>query len=620
MKSAVRDECDWVVEKHPDRELAEGGGVPTLIIYPLLAVCTGLASDLGSQHSQVVWGVAAATGLIGLARFFLGRRLQSCHLYELPRSKAAYVATVLLLALCWSAFSCFSVSLYGRSWSGLLAICNTVGIVAGAMSTLTPSLPLMLTYLGIMILPSALAMALQGGNPEQLAGLMVAFFGIFMAIAGMRHHMRYWNLQTALQELSHNRTQQEDRLAQEKHQGALLTEQNSALTQARRAAEQANQAKSIFLATMSHEIRTPMNAIVGLTNLLLDTETTEQQHNWLSALRDSSESLLVLISDILDLSKIEAGQMKADISDFDFDELIKELRRLMGPVAQVKGLKLEIDIDENIPQAIRSDRLRLRQILLNLLGNAIKFSKSGTVTIKADRTAGGKMELSVWDQGIGISPDAFSRLFQPFSQGDTRATRVHGGTGLGLVISSELSHLLGGSMWLSSGGQSAGEVPEAWKAPEGVPGSQFWLRLPLKAGKAEPTAPVAASPPSAIGPIKILVAEDNKVNQMVIRETLSKLGHEVHLVGSGKAALEALRQESYPLVLMDLQMPEMDGLEATELIRRQLGEGPWIVALTANAFTEDRERCLRAGMNDYLSKPVRREELEQAIMRSRTRN
>jgi signal transduction histidine kinase len=615
------DEWLKVVEKHPDRELGEGGGVPTLIIYPLLAVCAGLASDLGSQHPQVVWGVVAATTLIGFVRLLLARRMQRCHLYEVPRVKAAYIATVLLLAVCWSAFSCWSVILYGRSWSGLLAISNTVGIVAGAMSTLTPSLPLMLGYLAIMILPSSLAMALQGGNPEHLAGLMVAFFGIFMAITGMRHHLRYRNLQTALQQLDQTRSQQEDLLAQEKHQGALLSEQNSALTQARRAAEQANQAKSIFLATMSHEIRTPMNAIVGLTNLLLDTETTEQQHNWLSALRDSSESLLVLISDILDLSKIEAGQMKADISDFDFDELIKELRRLMGPVAQVKGLKLTIDIDESIPQAIRSDRLRLRQILLNLVGNAIKFSSSGTVTIKADRTAGGKMELSVWDQGIGIAPEAFSRLFQPFSQGDTRATRVHGGTGLGLVISSELAHLLGGFMWLSSRGQSVGEVPEGWKAPQDVSGSQFWVRLPLKAGKLEAPSPEAAPQPSIeTGPLKILVAEDNKVNQMVIRETLSKLGHEVHMVGSGKAALDALHEQSYPLVLMDLQMPEMDGLEATQLIRRQLGEGPWIVALTANAFTEDRERCLRAGMNDYLSKPVRREELEQAIQRARMRN
>ncbi len=595
--------------------------MPTLIVYPLLAVCAGLATDVGVQHPRVVGAVAGVTTLIGLVRLFLARRLQSCHLYEIPRVKAAYIVTVLLLAACWSAFSCWSVALYGRSWSGLLAISNTVGIVAGAMSTLTPSLPLMLAYLALMILPPALAMALHGGYPEEVAGFTVFLFGLFMAFTGMRHHLRYRSLQSALHELGQTRSQQDDLLTQEKHQGALLSEQNTALIQARRAAEQANQAKSIFLATMSHEIRTPMNAIVGLTNLLLETETTDQQHTWLSALRDSSESLLVLISDILDLSKIEARQMKADFSDFDFDELIVELRRLMGPVAQVKGLKLDVEIDDSIPQVIRCDRLRLRQILLNLLGNAIKFSQSGTVAIKCDRTAGGKMELSVWDQGIGISPDAFTRLFQPFSQGDTRATRVHGGTGLGLVISSELCHLLGGSMWLSSGGQSSGEVPEGWKAPQDVPGSQFWVRLPLKPGKLEPVA-VSPAPqaPALQGPLRILVAEDNKVNQMVIRETLSRLGHEVHLVGSGKAALEALHQQSYPLVLMDLQMPEMDGIEATQQIRRQLGEGPWIVALTANAFTEDRERCLRAGMNDYLSKPVRREELEQAIQRARTRS
>lgn len=613
----------WLMaEKQPDmdRELGESGGLPTLIIYPLLGLCSGLGSDLWNDHPQGVLAVMAATTILGIARLVLGRRLSTCHLYELARTKTFYIASVLLLAASWSAYSCWAVALYGRSWTGLLAIVNTVGIVAGAMSTLTPHLGLMRGYLALMVLPSALAMAMQGGNPEHLAGATVIFFGVFMAITGERHHRRYRNLQSALQELSLNRHKQEDLLAQEKHQGALLSEQNSALTQARRAAEQANQAKSIFLATMSHEIRTPMNAIVGLTNLLLETETTDQQHTWLSALRDSSESLLVLISDILDLSKIEARQMKADISDFDFDELIQELRRLMGPVAQVKGLKLEVEVDENIPQVIRSDRLRLRQILLNLLGNAIKFSKSGTVSIQTERTAGSKIEISVWDQGIGISPENFSRLFQPFSQGDTRATRVHGGTGLGLVISSELSHLLGGSMWLSSGGQSAGEVPDGWKAPQEVSGSQFWVRLPLKEGKLAPAAESKPITSADQSPLKILVAEDNKVNQMVIRETLSKLGHEVHLVGSGKAALEALHEESYPLVLMDLQMPEMDGLEATQLIRRQLGEGPWIVALTANAFTEDKERCLQAGMNDYLSKPVRREELEQAIQRSRVRN
>jgi signal transduction histidine kinase/ActR/RegA family two-component response regulator len=596
------------------RDLAEGGGLPSLLIYPVLALTTGMAGELWTHQPSEIWACVVLTTLFGSVRVYLGKRLRNCSAEDVDRLANWYSATVLAVAAIWSLYSCSAVAHFGRNWTGLMAVMTTVGIVAGAISTLTTHFRLMIAYVLIMIVPSTLAMISFRGNTELLTASILFYFALFMIVAGRRHNMRYKKLNAAMFELDSAQAKQSELLEQEKLQTALLAKQNAELQEARLASEKANLSKSAFLATMSHEIRTPMNAICGITNLLLETETSETQRNWLSTLRNSSESLLGLISDILDLSKIEAQQMKTEMTPFGLRELIVELIHLMQPVAQTKGLQLELVLGPSLPPTIISDRLRLRQILLNLMGNAIKFSDRGQVKIEA-QAADQELQISVTDHGIGIPPAAFERLFQPFSQVNDKTTRVHGGTGLGLAISRELARLLGGSLWMSSNGKCAGQIPSGWEPPELEIGSQFWVRIPLQVGELSPqeSAPSTEVTQDQLATLKILVAEDNRINQMVIQATLSKMGHNVQLVESGKAAVEAIESEDFSIVFMDLQMPEMDGLEATRTIRASGKKTPWIVALTANAFVEDKQQCFEAGMNDYLSKPVRRQDLQRAI-------
>jgi len=431
-----------------------------------------------------------------------------------------------------------------------------------------------------------------------------------------------------LEERVQERTQELSRRTED------LSKANEALRDRTQELGEASRAKSQFVANMSHEIRTPMNGVIGMASLLQNTPLSPEQRDYVETIGSSGRALMRIIDDILDFSKIESGHLALESVDLAPRQLVAEVIRLFAPLAKAKGIELAATIEDGVAHVLRGDPGRLRQALVNLVGNAVKFTEKGQVTVRvraeAEEPQAQLVRFAVRDSGIGITPEALGRLFQPFAQADGSTTRRYGGTGLGLVISKRLVELMGGQLGVMS---EPGE------------GSVFWFTARLErsaltarpdspapagagAGEAAPSAEVspAGSEPTTpggdgggrTGPVRgrVLVAEDNVVNQKVAARILERLGYAVDVAATGNEAVAAVGQHTYDAILMDGQMPQTDGFEATRLIRAMEGTHHTpIIALTASAMQGDRERCLASGMDDYVSKPVSPEQLEAVLLR-----
>ncbi|MBF0563012.1 MAG: response regulator, partial [Alphaproteobacteria bacterium] len=443
---------------------------------------------------------------------------------------------------------------------------------AGLLS-MASFLPAFFTYATIVVLPMCLRMAWLGGPHEMLMGLIGSIYLVLLFSMA----------------LNYNRTFiASGRLMMEKNHLALDLEL------ARAAAEAGSRAKSEFLATMSHEIRTPLNGVLGMTSLVLQTPLSPVKRQYIETAHESGQALLAIVNDILDFAKIEAGRLELELIDFALRPLIMGTVASMSARAEEKKLTLTTCFPQDLPPLLRGDPAHLRQILLNLTGNAIKFTETGGVTVTTEVVALDEgtvtLRFAVIDTGIGVPKASRGKLFQSFTQGDLSITRRFGGTGLGLVICRRLVDAMGGSIGFDS--------------DEGR-GSTFWFKIPFALSLPVPVTVPPEGDVVTVAPRRILLVEDMVINQKVVGGLLEHAGHEVTIVDNGAAAVERLRQSGFDLVLMDMYMPKMDGLEATRRIRSLPGavaKVP-ILGLTASILKDDLARCREAGMNDVLAKP-----------------
>ena len=547
------------------------------VIYPSLFFAIVYATGYHVWHPELSKVCLALLTVLSAARLAICYRLKRITPIAWIRW---FSALTMLIAFVWSFYWTLVLYLDGLNTTTLLAIVAMVGITSAGVGILSPLRKLSYALLFVMLWPLVVILIQQPGGVGNAYAIMIGCGTIFLIYVITRMNIQYWDMQ---------------------NNAFLLEEKARDLTEATRA-------KSEFLARMSHEIRTPMNGIMGMTQLLHSANLGARENKFVETIHQSSEVLLDILNDILDLSKIESGKLELRHADFDIVEMISETVSLLETQAREKGLAIYTQIPTATPREFLGDSGRIRQVLTNLIGNAIKFSENGYITVCLSTEAldeeKTQARIKVIDAGIGVPEDELEHIFEAFVQADSSTTRRFGGTGLGLTVCKQLIEMMDGEIGAEN---------------NSGPGSTFWFDIPFDVGHVLPYPDNTSLKPSAASitsellcDARVLVAEDNIVNQFVIGKILDELGCKATIVSDGFEVVESWQHHHYDIILMDIQMPNRDGIAATNDIRKLESNEQHIpiIAITANALNGDRERCLKAGLDDYLSKPYRMNEFK----------